>query len=809
MRIERLVIDNFRRFRRVDLELPDGVVALVGRNGAGKSTLLESIGWCLYGHEAARTGKDLLKRRGAAPGDDVRVHLAFRHGAHHYEVTRELLGKGETHVATVKVDGKVAVPAGAQSQREASAYVARLFHMDREAFFKCLVARQRELAALTEAKPSERKRLLIGLLRLDAVDEAISQARLQKRDARGKLEGLRAAARDLPTLREELQRVRLAIDADGERLRGHEAGIQAMEARLEDARARRDAGRKLADEHRRLGAEAALAQERAQHARRERARREQELALALQAAQEADALAPRVALLPQARERLERLTSLRARHEQLQRVAADVARHEAELARAAKDEEDARGALAAAGAVRALSARVAAERPRVEGVVAEHTRRAAELAARLAELARQEQDLLGKERRIREMGAETPCPTCTRPLQEHHDALLHGFSGDLARLRAQRAETEPQLDAARRQEAECRRSLADLATREEELRVKLAGLAKEEQRLQDAQARRARSEEALARQRAERDALAAEPYDAAAHDAARREAADLQKAHDRWQRLLADAARADEARRVVAELDAQERDALAVAAERERERGLLGFDAAAHQAVEAEVDAAERALQDARIQRERIVGERRARVADAKRLAEEIARQEDLQKRAQALETRVRLLEQLAADRDQGLLPDFKDHLIGRIRPVLSLHAGRLFRDLTDGRYADLEVDEGYDLKVHDDGQAFALERFSGGEGDLANLCLRLAVSQVVAERAGTDGFGFLALDEIFGSQDDGRRANILRALQQLSSRFRQILVISHIADVKEACERVLRVEALDDGTSRVWLETG
>ena len=181
--------------------------------------------------------------------------------------------------------------------------------------------------------------------------------------------------------------------------------------------------------------------------------------------------------------------------------------------------------------------------------------------------------------------------------------------------------------------------------------------------------------------------------------------------------------------------------------------------------------------------------------------------QEALAAQAKALESRILLLDQLAGDRDHGLLPEFKDHLVGRIRPVLSTHAGRLFRDLTEGRYADLEVAEDYSLLVHDEGKAFALERFSGGEGDLANLCLRLAVSQVVAERAGTEGFGFLALDEVFGSQDDVRKGNILRGLKGLSARFRQILLITHISDVKDAAEHVLRVEALDDGTRRVTVE--
>ena len=195
----------------MDVELPDGVTALVGRNGAGKSTLLEAIGWCLYGNEAARTGKELIKRRGAAPGDDVRVRVAFRFAEQHYELTRELLGKREEHVATMVAERKVVVPAGPASQKLATDHVTRLFHMDREAFFTSLVARQRELSALTDAKPAERLKVMIKLLRLDAVDDAIRLARERKRDARARLDGLRLAARDVPQLLAALDASRAAL----------------------------------------------------------------------------------------------------------------------------------------------------------------------------------------------------------------------------------------------------------------------------------------------------------------------------------------------------------------------------------------------------------------------------------------------------------------------------------------------------------------------------------------------------------------------------------------------------------------------
>lgn len=807
MRIDRLRIENFRRFRLVDLELPDGVTALVGRNGAGKSTLLESIGWCLYGHDAARTSKDLLKRRGANPGEDVRVYLAFRLGPHAYEVTRELLGKAESHVATVKVDGKVVVPPGAQSQKEATGYVTRLFHMDREAFFTSLVARQRELAALTDAKAADRKRILVGLLRLDALDDAIGLARARKRDARSELLGLRAALKDPKTLQDALAQARATVDAADVRIRESEARIMVLVDEVEAARQKREQGRKLAEEFRLAQAGTQTARERVTMCLREKERRDSELKRARDAAAQAGLLAPRLAALPGAQERCERLASLRVRHEELVRVRAELGKAQAEAAAARAEAERAQGVLGTAGTVKTLSERVARERPRLEGVVHEAQRAASDLDARVKEAARALHEVERRERNIVDMGPESPCPTCTRPLREHHDGILHGLRAERDAHRAFLAEATPQLAALRKQEADARAALAALAERENELRVKMANLAREEATLAAARSRASDAEARAARLRDQERFLGAEAYDPKADEASRRELRELEMVRERHQRFSLEAEREPEARRLVEEAVLAEQHARAVLAEAEKRLVILGFDPAQHDALEKACAAAEARLTEARLARERLVGER-ARHADAvRRLDEEIAQQEALAAKAKDLEARVLLLEQLAGDRDTGLFPEFKDHLVGRIRPILSTHAGRLFRDLTEGRYADLEVGEDYSLLIHDEGKAYSLERFSGGEGDLANLCLRLAVSQVVAERAGTDGFGFLALDEVFGSQDDVRKGNILRGLKALGGRFRQILLITHVGDVKDSTEHVLRVEALEDGTSRVVLE--
>ena len=152
------------------------------------------------------------------------------------------------------------------------------------------------------------------------------------------------------------------------------------------------------------------------------------------------------------------------------------------------------------------------------------------------------------------------------------------------------------------------------------------------------------------------------------------------------------------------------------------------------------------------------------------------------------------------------VMSNFRTHLISRIRPTLSDYASDFFERLTDSKYHQLELDENYNLLIYDNGQAYSVERFSGGEEDLANLCLRLAISEVITERAG-GVFNFIILDEIFGSQDYIRRHNIMKALNLLSSKFRQIFLITHVDDVKEDMQNIIFVNETPEGISSIKIE--
>jgi exonuclease SbcC len=198
---------------------------------------------------------------------------------------------------------------------------------------------------------------------------------------------------------------------------------------------------------------------------------------------------------------------------------------------------------------------------------------------------------------------------------------------------------------------------------------------------------------------------------------------------------------------------------------------------------------------------ERKEGEKKLISQDIKNLKEKITQLDKFKKQIKDEKKTVHYLGMLSE-----VMSSFRTHLISRIRPTLSTYSSDFFDRLTDGKYRELELDESYDLLVYDNGNAYGIERFSGGEEDLANLCLRLAISEVITERAG-GVFNFIILDEIFGSQDVFRRQNIMRALSGLSSKFRQIFLITHVDDVKDDMENIIFVTENEDGISSVKIE--
>jgi exonuclease SbcC len=134
---------------------------------------------------------------------------------------------------------------------------------------------------------------------------------------------------------------------------------------------------------------------------------------------------------------------------------------------------------------------------------------------------------------------------------------------------------------------------------------------------------------------------------------------------------------------------------------------------------------------------------------------------------------------------------DLRTDLNQQMRPDLRERSSGFLQALTRGRYDDVELDEEYQVTVVEDGELKPV--ISGGEEDVLHLSLRLAISEMIADRAGQP-LSMLILDEVFGSLDEERRLAVVELLRALADRFPQVLLISHIEGLRDAFDRVIRV---------------
>ncbi len=104
---------------------------------------------------------------------------------------------------------------------------------------------------------------------------------------------------------------------------------------------------------------------------------------------------------------------------------------------------------------------------------------------------------------------------------------------------------------------------------------------------------------------------------------------------------------------------------------------------------------------------------------------------------------------------------------------------------------------ETLDITITDaQGAPRAYEMYSGGEAFRVNFALRIALSQLLAERAGTQ-IRTLVIDEGFGTQDAEGLAALVQAIRTIQDDFDKILVVTHLEELKNAFP--VRIEVRKD----------
>jgi DNA repair protein SbcC/Rad50 len=783
MRIQRIRLTNFRQHELTDLELGAGLTGIIGPNGAGKTTLLEAIAWAMYGMPAARGSRETIRRRNAPPRSKVEVELQFALGAHEYRVVR---GLTSAELYQGGDPSPIASSLGAVTER-----ITRLLGMTRDEFFNTYFTGQKELAVMAAMSAPERAQFLSRVLGYERIRSAQERLKEKRSALRARLEALRAGLPDPAELEEEdararerLSRAQAAEQAASTRFVDTSAVLAEQRPKWERLQQLRDRALALENELRVSAQAEASATDRA-------GRLERQAAEAAGARVQLDELWRRLEPLPALREEADRLrgqaegfAARQAAAAQLEEIRGNLARLRERIARvppaaalaAAEDRVADLRAVHAAGALDAEERRTG------------WVRDAQDARTKRQGLLDQYRDLKEQRERLVAAGPDGVCPTCARPLggefatvlgvlDRQLEAVL--FNGNFYKQRIEQLQPEPPelLDAERRRLA-----------LEAELAEAAAELVRLTQQVQDGNAL-ARDAARLTERAAALDAeLARLPsaHDQARYEQVEREVRALEPLMLQAERHRLAAERAEAVRAEHAEAVAAEREAKARAAELRTQIAELGYDEGAYR----ESREAEQAADLARREAELALVQARAEAAAAAEALSVVARRraERATREAEAQRTAGELALHQELDRALG---DLRTELNAHLRPDLSDLASGFLADLTRGRYAELELDDDYVATLLDDGDPKTV--ISGGEEDVANLALRLAISQMIAERAGQP-LSLLVLDEIFGSLDEDRRMAVVELLRSLADRFPQVILITHIESVREGFDRVVRV---------------
>jgi DNA repair protein SbcC/Rad50 len=122
------------------------------------------------------------------------------------------------------------------------------------------------------------------------------------------------------------------------------------------------------------------------------------------------------------------------------------------------------------------------------------------------------------------------------------------------------------------------------------------------------------------------------------------------------------------------------------------------------------------------------------------------------------------------------------------------------FETQRDTRRGDNTI-ETLDIRISDGAGTRDYQMFSGGEAFRVNFAIRIALSKLLARRAGAS-LKTLIIDEGFGSQDAQGRDRLVEAINSIESEFERILVITHIQELKDLFQSQIEITKTPDGST-------
>lgn len=788
MIIRSLRLKNYRRFRELELELPENLIGIIGNNGAGKTTIVEAIGWCLYGNRIRRTEKLDIRSQFCDQSDICSVELIFTCGDHEYRVIRQLKGKLANVEAAIYLDAN-SQPMAVQ-ERGVNDYIEQLLNLDYKSFFISVFAKQRDLAALSTLQPEERRKSIARLINIESIDRTRNEIRSDRSTKEAKLSGIKTSLKNEQELKEQQKQLKLKLDAVIQSKEELLKKLNQAQVQLQVVKKDFEELNQLRDQYQQIQARIEKWKSRKNDFETRKKKTERQIAVIKKAEHELTFLKPQLTdyqKVQREKERLDKESSkfflLKGKEEEMQRLSQRVTKEQFNLTKL--DEE-----LKALAGIDKKVTDQDEEISQLENQRESLRKELSQVQGHKENVKEKGVEIKEKRQRIENLGPESPCPLCTRPLQDHYDQVMSQFDEELNQLRQEYIKFNESEKILNEKITEIDEQLKS----EKQFRD---GLLQAQEQFREREKQRNQIKERVAdfvqsskNLKAEISAIGKVEYEETIHQEFKKKLKILTELRDQLLKYEEQVKRLPDEQQELEQINTTLKD-LDAEIEQENERlHSLGYDEPKYLLLKQQVDKQQHQVELVKEEIHKTEQEIIKIQKDKDHIKNELTTIQKLRKEIDQIKEEIVYLK--ALDQHLGI---FRQELAGRIRPLIASRASELLHLTTQGRYSIMELDEDYNIYLYDQTTRFPLPRFSGGEQDLANLCLRIAVSQVVAERAGRSQINFIVLDEIFGSQDEQRKELILSALQHLYSQFRQIFTITHVEGIKDALPVIILVE--------------
>ena len=788
MILNSLYLENFKRYKEAEFNFNLGLTGLLGKNGSGKSTIFEAIIFALYGE--SKTNKELIKNSTASSKDIVVVKLQFNIDSKEYLVVRELRGKSLSTKANLYDSSKELI---ATSVKEVNKEIVKLIGMSKEAFANTVYASQKELTALSNLKSEERKKIIRKLLGLEKIDkiekEIVYKIRDLKRDINSYKE-LLLPKEQLDSINSQKEQTLKTIELIDNQVKELNIKLKQKQKEVTKSLQNLEKEQKLKEEYSKLQSSLELIKSKFTNSTKnlqELQKKQKELEdssnyykqnsqiltqykeleeqiVKCQKAKEL--IIKKQGLLKEQESLREQVKSLRVEIKKLQLEVEKKAQLEATKSK--KEQE------------------LKLKKESLETIQKQEREILNQIAQNQAVIDTTKKQLS----KIESLGKNSNCPTCTRPLLNEYDNVVNSLTQTINLI------TNNQLKS-------LNSTLERINKDKQTVALKIEGLEKEINSLstqleivlnyqKELKNRKNQLDNIMKKglqNKEELKELEGVVYNEKEHKNLMQKRQTLEP---KYKKLLGLAKVIEELPKVkvqINNLKEQLKEIETTQKQKQQEIKEHSYKSENEQLAKKEYQALLKVKDEIafKLKQKEIELTKQKGVVDTlnSKLEQNRLQQQKLKAKEQDRDDYEKL---------KLFLIDFKTKINSQVTPRISQIASDMFYEITKGKYQLIEVDDEFNFFIYDEGKRYPIERFSGGEIDLANLVLRIAISKTLNELSSNTNIGFLAFDEVFGSQDEDRRYAIMESFNKISENYRQIFLISHDKEIKELFENLIEL---------------